>query len=183
LFYFARGSEEKDFEKRKKSSLSKKAAVFKNLTLLEPRQEGGVFSIVMQLLAVQPDLFGFSIVDYDTAFGYDLLVTHDTALDLNKAALRFVEMKFELKRDFNHSFSKLAAVICWDTKLANEDVVVDMTGARRRMKITSPKVDKSLKYLKFMLVSDTEQHNIEVFPLKYFLEAFNCEFRPRALSL
>lgn len=137
----------------------------------------------MQLLAVQADLFGFSIVNYNTSFGYDLLVTQDMALDLNRAALRFVEMKFELQRDFNHSFSKLAAVICWETKLANEDVVVDMTGARRRMKITSPKVDKSLRYQKYMLVSDTEQHNIEVFVLKDFLkEALNCEFRPRAQS-
>lgn len=176
-------AEEKDFEKRKKATLSKKAAVFKNLTLLQPRQEGGVFSIVMQLLAIQPDLLGFSIVDYDTSFGYDLLVTQDTALDLDRAALRFVEMKFELKRDFNHSFSKLAAVICWDTKLANEDVVEDMTGARRRMKITSPKVDTTLKYQKYMLVSDTAQHNIEVFVLTDFLkQALNCEFRPRAQS-
>ncbi|MCU4162249.1 hypothetical protein AiwAL_19585 [Acidiphilium sp. AL] len=176
-------AEESDFEKRKKAALKKKAASFKDLTLLEPRQEGGVFSIVMQLLAVQPDLFRFSIVDYDTAFGYDLLVTQDTALDLNRAALRFVEMKFELQRDFNHSFSKLAAVICWDTKLANEDLVKDMTGARRRMKITSPKVDTTLKYQKYMLVSDTEQHNIEVFVLTDFLkEALGCEFRPRAQS-
>jgi hypothetical protein len=179
--YRSARAEETDFEKRKKAALKKKAASFKNLILLEPRQEGGVFSIVMQLLAIQPDLFGFSIVDYDTAFGYDLLVTQDTALDLNRAALRFVEMKFELQRDFNHSFSKLAAVICWDTKLANEDVVVDMTGARRRMKITSPRVDKNLTYQKYMLVSDTEQHNIEVFVLTDFLkEALSCEFRPRA---
>jgi len=149
-------AEEIDFDKRKKAALKKKAASFKDLTLLEPRQEGGVFSIVMQLLAVKPDLFNFSIVDYDTAFGYDLLVTQDTALDLNRAALRFVEMKFELRRDFNHSFSKLAAVICWDTKLANEDPVVDMTGALRKMKITSPKVDKNLNYQKYMLVSEPD---------------------------
>jgi hypothetical protein len=179
--YRSAKAEEIDFEKRKKAALKKKAASFKDLTLLEPRQEGGVFSIVMQLLAVQPDLFGFSIVDYDTAFGYDLLVTQDTALDLNRAALRFVEMKFELQRDFNHSFSKLASVICWDTKLANEDIVEDMTGSRRTMKITSPKSDKSLKYQKYMLVSDTEHHNIEVFVLTDFLkEALGCEFRPRA---
>ena len=179
--YKSAKAEENDFEKRKKAALKKKAALFEKLVLLEPRQEGGVFSIVMQLLAIKPDLFGFSIVDYDTAFGYDLLVTQDTALDLNRAALRFVEMKFELKREFNHSFSKLAAVICWDTNLANQDVVLDMTGAQRTMKITSPKLDKNLKYQKYMLVSDTEQHNVEVFVLKDFLkEALGCEFRPRA---
>jgi hypothetical protein len=174
-------AEEKDFSRRKKAAANKKAAVYKDITLLEPRQEGGVFSIVMQLLAVEPDLFGFSVVDYDTAFGYDLLVTQDTALDLNRAALRFVEMKFELQRDFNHSFGKLAAVICWDTKLANEDPVEDMTGAKRKMKITSPKIDKSLRYQKYMLVSDTENHKIEVFVMKEFLrDRLSCEFRPRS---
>jgi hypothetical protein len=173
-------AEERDFERRKKAAMGRKVAEYKGLTFVEPRQEGGVFSIVMQLLAIQPELFGFAVVDYDTAFGYDLLVTHDTALDLNRAALRFVEMKYELQREFNHSFGKLAAVICWDTKLANEDVVRDITNAARTMKITSPKSDSSLRYQKYMLVSDTVSHNIEVFVLKDFLsEYLGMEFRPR----
>jgi hypothetical protein len=112
-----------------------------------------------------------------------LLVTQNTALDLNRAALRFVEMKYDLRREFNHSFAKLAAVICWDTKLANEDVVVDLTGAPRTMKITSPKSDASLRYTKYMLVSDTVAHNIEVFVLKDFLaECLKMDFRPRTKS-
>ena len=173
-------AEEKDFERRKKAALGKRVTEYKGLALLEPRQEGGVFSLVMQLLAMQPDLFGFAVVDYDTAFGYDLLVTVDTALDLNRAALRFIEMKYDLRREFNHSFAKLAAVICWDTKLANEDKVVDLTGATRTMKITSPRSDSSLRYTKYMLVSDTVSHNIEVFVLKDFLaEYLKMEFRPR----
>ena len=141
-----------------------------------------MFSLVMQLLATDPDLFGFSVVDYDTAFGYDLLVTHDTALDLNRAALRFVEMKHELRREFSHSFRKLASVICWDTKLANEDEVVDLAGEKRTVKITSPKGNQTLPYTKYMLVSDTSPHNIEVFVLKDFLaEKLKLEFQaPRA---
>ena len=91
-------------------------------------------------------------------------------------------MKFELKREFNHSFAKLAAVLCWDTKLANEDKVEDITGARRTMRITSPKSDHSLRYTKHMLVSDTESHNIEVYVLKEFLADYlKLEFRPRAV--
>lgn len=162
-------AEEKDFDRRKKAAMGQKVATLEGRTLVAPRQEGGVFSLVMQLLAIDPKLFGFTIVDYDTAFGYDLLVTHDTALDLNRAALRFVEMKHELRREFSHSFAKLAAVICWDTKLANEDVVEDLTGKERTVKITSPKSDPSLEYTKYMLVSDTASHNIEVIVLKEFL--------------
>jgi hypothetical protein len=155
-------AEEKDFNRRKKAAMAQRVATYEGRTLIAPRQEGGVFSLVMQLLAIDPYLFDFTVVDYDTAFGYDLLVTQDTALDLNRAALRFVEMKHELRREFSHSFSKLAAVICWDTKLANEDTVEDLTGAKRTMKITSPRGDESLEYTKYMLVSDTAGHNIEV---------------------
>ena len=173
-------AEEKDFDRRKKAAMGQKVATLDGRTLVAPRQEGGVFSLVMQLLALNQTLFGFTIVDYDTSFGYDLLVTNDTALDLNRAALRFVEMKHELRRDFNHSFAKLAAVICWDTKLANEDVVEDLAGQKRIVKITSPKSDPSQEYTRYMLVSDTASHNIEVFVLKEFLaDKLKLDFRSR----
>lgn len=174
-------AEEKDFERRKKATLKQKICTHDGKLLIEPRQEGGVFSLVMQLLTLKPDTFGFMVVDYDTAFGYDLLVTKDTALDLNKAALRFVEMKYELHREFNHSFARLAAVICWDTRLANEDTVVDLRGEKRTMRITAPQAEDENSYTKHMLVSDTSDHNIEVFVLKDFLkERMKIEFRPRA---
>ena len=173
-------AEEKDFERRKKATLKQKVCTHDGKLLIEPRQEGGVFSLVMQLLTIKPETFGFTVVDYDTAYGYDLLVTNDTALDLNRAALRFVEMKYELHREFNHSFGRLAAVICWDTRLANEDIVVDLRGEKRTMRITPPQRDDENSYTKYMLVSDTSLHNIEVFILKDFLkERMKIEFRPR----
>ena len=174
-------AEEKDFERRKKAALSQKTVEYDNLTLVEPRQEGGVFSLVMVLLAKKPDLFGFKIVDYDTGFGYDLLVTKDTSLDLNRAALRFVEMKYQLRRDFSHSFAKLAGVICWDTQLSNEDEITDLKGEKRVLKITPPNKDDPTSYTKYMLTSDTAEHNIEVFVLKDFLkEKLKLDFRPQA---
>jgi len=171
--------EEKEYERRKKLTLAKKTAKLNNVELFEPRQESGVFSIVLQLLSTHPDIFDFKVVDYDTLIGYDLLVTKDYALDLNRAALMFAEMKYELQRDFNHSFKKLATVICWDTKLSNDEEVIDLTGAKRTMKITSLNKEQN-NYTKYMLVSDTEPHNIEVFVLKDFLrEKFDLAFRPR----
>ncbi|QDV88975.1 Histidine kinase-, DNA gyrase B-, and HSP90-like ATPase [Phycisphaerae bacterium RAS2] len=174
-------AEEKDFERRKKAALGQHVAKHMGVLFVAPRQEGGVFSIVMQLIALEPDLFGFKVVDYDTRFGYDLLVTKDYALDLNRAALRFVEMKYELRREFSHSFNKLAAVICWDTRLANDDKVVDLRGEVRTVRITSPKTDAALMHTKYMLVSDTSDHNVEVFVLKEFLrEKLGLDFRARA---
>ena len=159
-------AEEKDFDRRKKATLKQKVCKHEDILFIEPRQEGGVFSMVMQLLTLNPDLFGFSVVDYDTKFGYDLLVTKDTALDLNRASLKFVEMKYVLHREFSHSFGKLSSVICWDTKLANDDKVTDLKGNIRTLRITPPNSDDPKSYTKFMLTSDTEDHNIEVFVLK-----------------
>ena len=174
-------AEEKDFDRRKKAALAQKTAEFDKFTLVEPRQEGGVFSLVMVLLAKRTELFGFKIVDYDTGFGYDLLVTKDTSLDLNRAALRFVEMKYQLRRDFSHSFAKLAGVICWDTQLANEDEVTDLKNEKRVLKITAPNSEDPESYTKYMLTSDTSEHNIEVFVLKEFLrEKLKIEFKAQA---
>lgn len=172
--------EEKDFERRKKLTLAKRTANLETVELFEPRQESGVFSLVLQLVTLKPELFGFKVVDYDTSIGYDLLVTKDIALDLNRASLMFAEVKYELQREFNHSFKKLAAVICWDTKLSNEDEVIDLTGAKRTMKITLPNKEVENSYRKYMLVSMSEDVNIEVFVLKEFLQdRLGLVFKPR----
>lgn len=172
--------EQKAFEDRRKSALSRKIAKFGHMELLEPRQESGVYSLVLQLKALDPNLFDFKILDYDTSLGYDLLVTTDSALDLNQAAMRFVEMKYELKRTFNHSFKKLAGIICWDCKLTNDEEVTDLTGEKRYLKITNRDASLLNSYKKYMLCSYTTGHNIEVFVLKDFLkDKLSLEFRPR----
>lgn len=172
--------EETDFERRKRAALAKRTSTLDGIAFYEPRQEGGLFGLFLQIMTLKPHLFDFKIIDYDTYIGYDLLVTKDEALDLNRAAMKFVEMKYELRRDFNHSFKRIAAVICWDTKLSNEDEVSDTTGVVRTMKITALNRDEPNSYTKYMLVSSTESHNIEVFVLKdYLRERLGMEFRPR----
>jgi len=174
--------EEKEFERRKRATLAKRTASKNGVEFFEPRQESGVYSLVLQLLTLDPTAFGFKVVDYDTSIGYDLLVTKDLALDLNRASMMFCEVKFELKRDFDHSFKRLGAVICWDTRLSNDDEVIDLTGAKRTMKIT-PRDQTHYAYTKYMLVSSTEHHNIEVFVLKDFLgQRFTLESRPRTAA-
>lgn len=172
--------EETDFTRRRKLALSKNCAEFNGVTLFEPRQEGGVFSLFLQLICIKPDLFEFCVIDYDTNIGYDLLVTKDTALDLNQASMKFVEMKYELKRSFDHSFNKLWGIICWDCRLTNDEEVKDIVGEKRQLKITNRVLSEPNSYKKYMLVSNTVSHNIEVFVLKdYLRDKLNIEFRPR----
>jgi len=172
--------EEREFQRRKRLTLEKRVLTIDGHELLEPRQEAGVLSILLQLTALNPDLFGFKIVDYDSSFGYDLLVTEDTALDLNRASLKFVELKLELKRDFDHTFQKLAAIVCWDTKLRNGEEVYDCTHEKRNLAITAPPAAGGIRYTKYVLCSTTEPHNIEIIVLKHFLaEYFGRDFRPR----
>ncbi len=174
--------EESDFNRRRREALRKNATEIDSITLLEPRQEGGVFSLFLQLKTIRPELFDFKVIDYDTSLGYDLLVTQDTALDLNQASMKFVEMKYQLKRSFDHLFGKLAAIICWDTKLANDEEVYDTTDEKRSMKITSKDYSVPGSYKKYMLVSNTSPHNIEVFVLKdYLKDKLGLDFRPRAM--
>jgi len=161
-------------------ALSKNVAEIDGVTLLQPRQEGGVFSLFLQLNLLRPNLFDLDIIDYDTSLGYDLLITKDTALDLNQASMKFVEMKYELKRSFDHSFGKLWAIVCWDCKLANDEEVCDMVGEKRNMKITSKDSSGPNSYKKYMLVSNISPHNIEVFVLKdYLKDRLGLDFRPR----
>ncbi|MEE9399320.1 MAG: hypothetical protein V3V43_00080 [Dehalococcoidales bacterium] len=94
--------------------------------------------------------------------------------------MKFAEMKYLLKRDFDHSFSKLWAIICWDCKLANDDKVIDSLKEKRTMKITSRDYSDPDSYKKYMLVSSTQPHNIEVYVLKdYLKDKLSIEFRPR----
>jgi hypothetical protein len=56
--------------------------------------------------------------------------------------------------------------------------VEDLVEKKRILRITPP--TDELKYTKFMLVTSSGQHNIEVFVLKHYLqERLNIEFKAR----
>ncbi len=173
----------KGFARRKKVFQTSNEAllVAKEIKLIEPRQEAGVFGLFCTLYALNPDLFNLHIVDYDTHKGYDALALVDLPTSLNGQQYRFVEFKRELEKEFDHSFDRLAAVVCWDCNLGDGDPVTDIKATTRTLKITKP--GPSTEYTKHMLVSDIEPHNIEVYVLKdYLKERLDIEFRPRGVA-
>lgn len=171
--------EGKDFQRRQKLALAKKIAKLDERELLEPRQEAGVVALFTKVSSLQPTAFPFRIVDYDTKRGYDALAATSTVRDLSKDMLFFVEFKHQLRSEFDHSFSHLVAVVCWDCALGDGAEISDIANKRRTLRITPP--GDSQTYTKYMLVSPTEQHNVEVFVLKeYLAETLGIQFKARA---
>lgn len=186
-YYREPKQEEAEFRKRHKEALQKEICKIKNeqllkrndITLIAPRQEAGVLALFSMVYALNPELFKFRIIDYDTRKGYDALAEAKSAIEPSKSSFYFVEFKRTLEKDFNHSFDKLTAIVCWDCKLGPDEEVTDIKEMKRKLRITKPKDAKS--YTKYMLQTDTEEHNIEVYVLKEYLrERCNINFHKRA---
>ena len=173
--------ERKDFDRRSRRVMTKKVCEFKGVELIEPGVEMGVIALFNLIYALEPSLFPFHVIDYDTKRGYDAIVAQTMPHDLSRESIFFIEFKYMLTREFNHSFDHLVAIICWDCNLSEGAEARDIKDRRREIHITEP--IEELKYTRYMLVSPRERHNIEVFVLKdYLREKLGLEFRPRSSS-
>jgi hypothetical protein len=175
--------ERKELDVRKKNAKNKKIYTYSKNTrgkvsLIEPRQEAGVLALFCTISARVPDLFPFKIIDYDTRKGYDALVLSRNLATGNEE-YKFVEFKKALETNFNHTFGNLAHIVCWECNLGDGMEISDINGEKRTLKIT--KHSKPKEQTKYILRSDTEEHNIEIYVLKdYLKEKCDIEFRPRA---
>ncbi len=170
--------EKRDLESRLKRAEKAKVAEYKGVTLVEPYSEVGVLAIVAQLSVLEPNLFPFTIVDYDMRSGYDLIVKGDATTPIQNAKHFYVEYKHELGFAFNHTFKNLMHIVCWETRLKQDDEIEDILGSKRWMKISKPAVPGA--HTRFMLDDPNGQIKIEVFVLKVYLkEKLGIEFKPR----
>lgn len=146
--------------------------------MVEPERENGVFSIFLLLSSIEPDLFPFQIIDYDTHDGIDVIAKGNKKTPISSAKLYYVEYKRTLEKGFNHSFENLHSIVCWDTSIKHDDILTDINGDERKMQILSPENDND--YTHFFLDNPRKAHKIEVFVLKYYLkEKLNLEFKTR----
>jgi hypothetical protein len=160
--------EKKDYARRVKQAKSSASATFKSVELREPQRELGVVSLLAQLLAIEPGLFPFRVLDWNNAGGFDLLARDTTDLVFDDAAKFYVECKQLLTGSFNHTLNNVKYVVCWDTDLENDGVVTAIGGDTRRMVIKSKSVEKP--YTQFFLSREDAPNNIEVFVLRRLLE-------------
>lgn len=173
--------EQKDFDRRLKKIKNANIAVFKEHLFVEPKRESGVYAILLKLQILEPDLFPFHIIDYDTHSGIDVIVKGDKTQPIHTSKLFYVEFKHFLTKDFNHSFKNLYNIVCWDTTIKHNETLKDLSNEERIMQIVPPENEND--YTKYFLDRQGSATKIEVFVLKDFLkEKLGMEFRPRTIK-
>lgn len=174
-------NEKKDFKWRLDRVKLSKIADYNGVRLVEPRRESGVFSLFMMLDFLDPNLFPFTVIDYDTHSGLDVIVKAKDSIPIVTSKLFYVEFKYYLEKQFNHSFENLHSIICWDidSRIAKHgDEIEDIAKVRRTLKIIQPSTNGD--YTRYFLDHSYSDRKIEIFVLKQYLkEKCGIDFRPR----
>jgi hypothetical protein len=178
--YLTSEKEKRDFEWRQARAVKSNVARFKGVTLVEPSRESGVYALLIQLATLQPDLFPFTIVDYDTHSGIDVIAKKRDSTPVGSSSLYYVELKYFFESVMNHSFENMRYVVCWDTAVKHDSKVIDLAGAERTL-FVAPADPKEGNYTGYFLRHNFKQ-DIEIFVLKdYLREKLGLEFRPRTV--
>ena len=166
--YNTEQKERLDYDRRVKSARRSKTATYKNTKLIEPRYENGVYSLFVIVQTLEPDLFPFEIVDYDTHSGIDVIAKTRDKVDVSQSMLRYVEFKHTLSSTFNHSFKHLHSIVCWKTKIQHDEEIEDIASSKRKM-IVTPQTSPD-QWTRYMLDDPQATHKIEVFVLETYLK-------------
>lgn len=166
--YNTEQKERLDYDRRVKSAKTSKTATYKKTKLIEPRYENGVYSLFVIVQTLEPELFPFEIVDYDTHSGIDVIAKTRDEVDVNQSMLRYVEFKHTLTSTFNHSFRHLHSIVCWKTKIQHDEEIEDIASSMRKMVVTPPTSPD--QWTRYMLDDPQSPHKIEVFVLETYLK-------------
>ena len=173
--------EKKEYERRKKNALKQRYAEHKEIKLYEPQLESGVHAILMQLSIIEPDLFPFDMIDYNTNTGIDVLVKEKNNLTVDQSRIFYVELKNYLDRNFNHSFEYLHSIVCWNTAISDGDEIIDIQNKKRVLRIVNPENEND--YTRYYLDDERDDRRIVVYVLKdYLKEKLGLEFKPRQIK-
>lgn len=186
--YMSTQIEQKNFNMRTDRANRAQIAKYRNtvqdteIELVEPSRENGVFALVIQLLLFKPELFPFTIVDYDTHQGIDVLVKSRSQNPIHQTRLFYVEFKHIIStQSYNHSFENTHSIVCWDIKLRHDDILKDINGRERKLEIIPPQGADD--YTRYFLNDQRSERKIEIFVLKPYLnEKLGINFSPRTAN-
>ncbi len=164
--------EKKEFKKRISRLEKIKKCKYKGVVLFEPQTEAEVYGLVVTLMALEPQLFDFEILDYRTDKGIDFLVKK-RGEDTKVADMKYVELKKELGNSFNHAFQFLYKVVCYKIKKGVNRIIASDEGR----KLITEKTSSGTKYYLVPDEPDPLKNKIEVIELETFLkEKLNLTF-------
>lgn len=163
-----------DYRRRLKRLEAKETTKINEVEFYSPQTETDLIALTAAVQIVLPDLFSFVVRDYDSHFGFDGLATRNKALAINETQHLFVEFKVDLKKDFNHTFERLEAIVCWASRVKDGEQVTDLAGKRGTYRIST--LDNGDK-TRFIVIPDSPR-NVEVILLKELLERRGYKFRP-----
>lgn len=174
--------EKKDFKKRINSINASNVADYEykgqTYRFVAPNREQGVFSLYLQTAQIHPDLYPFTVIDYDTHSGIDVIVKERNQVTIKNDKKYYVEFKNFLGLQYNHSFENTYSIICWDLGLSNGQEVTDVANEKRVVHIVAPK-DKN-DFTHYFLDNESSSRKIEVFVLRtYLVEKLGISFRAR----
>lgn len=166
--------EANDYRRRLKRMESKEVLKINGIEFYSPKSEADLIVLVAGISAVLPSLLPFVIRDYDSHFGFDGLAARNKELAINETKHLFVEFKLDLKTTFDHTFDRLEAIICWNSRVKDGDTVLDLAGIKGTYTIST---DASGTKKRFILVPGSAR-NVEVIVFRDLLEQHGHKFKP-----
>jgi Histidine kinase-, DNA gyrase B-, and HSP90-like ATPase len=138
--------------------------------IYEPFNEAETYGVFMQLYGLFTDLFPFTVLDYSSHRGIDLLVSFDKTVKNPSISDRmfYLEMKHTFYgKNFNHAFHNLAYIVCWDidNRIVPNSVVKNMAGEEAFYR-----VEKTGDEIRYYLMQRDNPMNIQIIPLKRIIE-------------
>ena len=154
----------------------KKITLPNGRVLLEPSKTGRnsyneseTFALLVAIIENYPDLFPFTILDYNTTKGIDFVVDYN-------GSPKYIELKGMLTKKINHPFRYLYKFICYDIDVRKNESVEDIEfktilKVNENDRFESPDNRfKGKKYTSYVLEPNTASiQSMEIIRLKSFL--------------
>ena len=128
-------SDAKELKKRYNARKTRKKIILPDGTeILEPTKnksgysESETFVVLLTIMEHYPDLFKFSLLDYNTTKGIDFVV------DV-MGSPKYIELKGTLTQKINHPFRLIYKFICYDLDVTKNEIVEDIEPFKTTLKI------------------------------------------------
>lgn len=167
-----------EFKRRTQSIKDRKSCEYNKRVFLEPQNESEVFGLFMSIYTMHPEKFLFEPLDYNTSRGIDLIVRNKTDNKVSESEYWYVELKFFLRKEFNHAFRHLRWILCWDFDRHITEAV-ELNGVEESdIRYLKTEKDENNNPIYFLDKRSRGGNRIEVIRLKEFLKIeLNMEFK------